>query len=179
MGGREGKSACGGPAARAVLERAFAPSLRLRLDGGTTMQALGFSHFTIRSTRFDEAVRFYRDVVGLNLADRPLPPGFPRAAIASFPDGAWCVHLFEATPEERQAFAALPEARTGVLKHVSLKATGYLELRARLEARGMTFREFTLGERHLVQFFDLDGVEIEATFSPAELPNGPVAWSPP
>jgi len=116
------------------------------------MSVTGFSHYTVRSTRFDEALDFYRDILGLIVDDRPLPPGFPRAAIGSFPNGAWCVH------------------------HVSLRAVGYVATRARLEARGVTFREFTVGDRHLVQFLDLDGLEIELTFSPSELPNGPIPW---
>ena len=61
--------------------------------------------------------------------------------------------------------------------HVSLRAEGYVATKARLEARGIRFREFTVGDRHLVQFLDLDGLEIELTFSPDELPNGPVPWS--
>jgi len=69
-----------------------------------------------------------------------------------------------------------PERRTGVLMHVSLRADGYVATRARLEARGVPIREFTVGDRHLVQFLDPDGLEIELTFSPAELPNGPVPW---
>ena len=60
--------------------------------------------------------------------------------------------------------------------HVSLRAEGYVATRARLEARGMPVREFTVGDRHLVQFLDPDGLEVELTFSPSELPNGPVRW---
>jgi hypothetical protein len=63
-----------------------------------------------------------------------------------------------------------------VLRHVSLRAEGYVATMARLAARGVKVREFTVGERHLVQFLDPDGLEIELTFSPTELPNGPVPW---
>jgi hypothetical protein len=59
---------------------------------------------------------------------------------------------------------------------VSLRAEGYVATKTRLEARGVNIREFTVGDRHLVQFLDPDGVEIELTFAPAELPNGPVPW---
>jgi len=140
------------------------------------MSVTGFSHYTVRSTRFDEALDFYRDILGLIVDDRPLPPGFPRAAIGSFPNGAWCVNLFEATPEQAEQFKTLQYSRSGVVHHVSLRAVGYVATRARLEARGVTFREFTVGDRHLVQFLDLDGLEIELTFSPSELPNGPIPW---
>ena len=47
---------------------------------------------------------------------------------------------------------------------------------ALFRAQATIAREFTAGDRHLVQFLDPDGLEIELTFAPAELPNGPVAW---
>ena len=43
---------------------------------------------------------FYRDVLEMSIADRPMPQGFPRAAIGSFVDGAWCLHFFQATAEQ-------------------------------------------------------------------------------
>jgi catechol 2,3-dioxygenase-like lactoylglutathione lyase family enzyme len=138
-----------------------------------------FSHVTVYCADLDASVAFYRDVLEMSVADRKLPKGFPRAAIGSFVDGAWCLHFFEASAEQIAQFATLPERRTGVLMHVSLRAEGYVATRARLEARGVAFREFTVGDRHLVQFLDLDGLEIELTFSPDELPNGPVPWGAP
>jgi len=62
--------------------------------------------------------------------------------------------------------------------HVSLRAEGYVATIARLAAREVAVREFTVGDRHLVQFLDSDGLEIELTFAPAELPNGPIPWVP-
>jgi hypothetical protein len=114
----------------------------------------------------------------MSIADRPLPKGFPRAAIGSFVGGEWCLHLFQATAEQAARFETLPKPRTGVLMHVSLRAEGYVATMARLAARGVPVREFTVGDRHLVQFLDPDWVEIELTFDPAELPNGPVPWVP-
>jgi len=135
-----------------------------------------FSHVTIWCDDLDRSMAFYRDVVGMALADRPLPKGFPRAAIGSFEDGAWCLHFFQATEDQRAEFAPLGPRRTGVLMHVSLRAEGYVAIKARLEARGVPVREFTIGDRHLVQFLDPDGIEVELTFDPAELPDGPVPW---
>ena len=60
--------------------------------------------------------------------------------------------------------------RTGRMHHVSVKATGYKETIERLKAEGISPREFTPGDgRHIVQFQDPDGVEIELTFPAAEL----------
>ena len=143
------------------------------------MSVTRFSHVTINCADLDASLAFYRDVLEMSIADRPLPKGFPRAAIGCFVDGEWCLHFFQASAEQKAQFETLPERRTGVLMHVSLRAEAYVATRARLEARGVRVREFTVGERHLVQFLDPDGLEIELTFSPAELPNGPVPWVAP
>ena len=142
------------------------------------MSVTRFSHVTVTCADLDASLAFYRDILELDIADRPMPQGFPRAAIGSFPSGDWCLHFFQASEAQRAEFASLPARRTGVLMHVSLRAEGYVATRARLEARGVRVREFTIGERHLVQFLDPDGLEIELTFDPAELPNGPAPWTP-
>jgi catechol 2,3-dioxygenase-like lactoylglutathione lyase family enzyme len=142
------------------------------------MSVSRFSHVTVHCADLDASLAFYRDVLGLSIADRPMPQGFPRAAIGSFPSGEWCLHFFQASEAQMAEFDALPARRTGVLMHVSLRAEGYVATKARLEARGVKLREFTVGERHLVQFLDPDGLEIELTFDPAELPGGPIPWTP-
>src|SRR5271170_3280980 len=125
------------------------------------MSLTRFSHVTIRCTEFDAALEFYRDVLEMKIVDRDLPKGFPRAAIGCFVDGEWCMHFFEASAEQSEHYKGLPRPRTGPLVHVSLRAEGYVQTKVRLQARGIAFREFTVGDRHLVQFLDLDGVEIE------------------
>src|SRR5258708_20755617 len=110
------------------------------------MSVTRFSHVTLCCADLDASLEFYRDVLEMSVSDRELPKGFPRAAIGCFVDGQWCLHFFEATAEQRAQFETLPEHRTGVLMHVSLRAEGYVATRARLEARGVSFREFTIGE---------------------------------
>jgi len=141
------------------------------------MSVTRFSHVTINCADLDASLEFYRDVLEMSIADRKLPESFPRAAIGCFVDGEWRLHFFAATAEQRAQFETLPGRRTGVLMHVSLRAEGYARTKARLEARGVPVREFTAGDRHLGQFLDPDGLEIELTFSPAELPNGPIPWA--
>jgi catechol 2,3-dioxygenase-like lactoylglutathione lyase family enzyme len=140
------------------------------------MSVTRFSHVTIYCVDLDHSLEFYRDILEMQISDRKLPKNFPRAAIGCFTDGEWCVHFFEATAEQAEQFKSLPDRRTGVLMHVSLRAEGYVATIARLAARGVPIREFTVGDRHLLQFLDPDGLEIELTFSPAELPNGPIPW---
>jgi catechol 2,3-dioxygenase-like lactoylglutathione lyase family enzyme len=132
------------------------------------MSVTRFSHVTIACADLDASLAFYRDILEMEIADRPLPAGYPRAAIGSFVNGDWCFHFF-AGAAEAQASSEAPKRRTGPLTHVSLRAEGYQTTKARLAARGVSLREFTVGERHLVQFLDPDGLEIELTFSPAEL----------
>jgi catechol 2,3-dioxygenase-like lactoylglutathione lyase family enzyme len=145
---------------------------------GETMSVTRFSHVTIHCVDLGASLEFYKDVLEMSVSDRPMPKGFPRAAIGSFVDGEWCLHFFEASAAQRDQFETLPARKTGMLMHVSLRAEGYVATKARLEARGVPVREFTAGDRHLVQFLDPDGLEIELTFSPAELPNGPILWTP-
>jgi catechol 2,3-dioxygenase-like lactoylglutathione lyase family enzyme len=141
------------------------------------MSVARFNHVTISCVDLDASLAFYRDVLEMGIADRAMPKGFPRAAIGSFVNGEWCFHFFQASAEQKAQLQTLPERRTGPLAHVSLRAEGYVATKARLEARGVKVREFTAGDRHLVQFLDPDGLEIELTFSPAELPNGPIPWA--
>jgi len=140
------------------------------------MSVTRFSHVTIYCVDLNSSLEFYRDVLEMKIYDRILPKNFPRAAIGCFTDGEWCLHFFEATAEQTDQFSGLPDRRTGMLMHVSLRAEGYVATKARLESRGVAMREFTVGDRHLLQFLDPDGLEIELTFSPAELPNGPIPW---
>ena len=86
------------------------------------MSVTRFSHVTITCADLDASLDFYRDVLELSIADRPLPKGFPRAAIGSFVNGEWCFHFFQASAEQKAQFETLPTPRTGVLRHVSLRA---------------------------------------------------------
>jgi catechol 2,3-dioxygenase-like lactoylglutathione lyase family enzyme len=77
------------------------------------MSVTRFSHVTINCTDLDASLAFYRDVLEMSISDRPLPEGFPRAAIGTFVDGAWCLHFFQASAAQQTEFATLPERRTG------------------------------------------------------------------
>jgi catechol 2,3-dioxygenase-like lactoylglutathione lyase family enzyme len=146
------------------------------------MSINSYDHFTIRCADLQKSWRFYQDVLGVRVEKREPPPGlnpatpFPEAAIGYFADGEWFVHLFQATPEQEAVFSRMAPAdadmarwRTGRMHHVSVKATGYAETMAKLRESGLSPREFTAGERHIVQIQDPDGVEIELTFRSSEL----------
>jgi catechol 2,3-dioxygenase-like lactoylglutathione lyase family enzyme len=137
-----------------------------------------FCHYTLLCKDLDASTGFYRGVLGMDVRPRELPPGYPRGAIGYFPDGAWCVHFFQASPDQDRQFEAIPASKTGVLKHMALHAEDYVGTTHRLKAQGIRFHEFTVGDRHLVQFLDPDGLELELVFAPTELPNGPILQPP-
>jgi putative transposase len=107
--------------------------------------------------------------------------GSDRASVryqATRPDDGVLRERLKALAQERRRFGY---RRLHVLLRregqvVNRKRVQRIYREERLAARGVPAREFTVGDRHLVQFLDPDGLEIELTFSPAELPNGPVPW---
>jgi len=96
------------------------------------MSITRFSHVRIYCTNLEASLDFYRDVLESRISDRKSPKGYHRAAIGCFVDGAWCLHFFQATAEQRTQFETLPIPRTGMLMHMSLRAEGYIATRARL-----------------------------------------------
>lgn len=133
-----------------------------------------FDHYTVRCADLQASWRFYQQVLGLEVVERP-GAAMP-AAIVSV-DGVQVVHMFQATPEQDSVFAKLAptdaataEWRTGRLHHVGFWATGIAAFRARLQQHSVTFRERTLPDKHQFVFRDPDEIEIEVNFPLAELP---------
>jgi catechol 2,3-dioxygenase-like lactoylglutathione lyase family enzyme len=133
-----------------------------------------FDHFTIRCADLAASRRFYGDVLGLRVTDRPAV-SIP-AAIAYLGD-MMLLHLFQAGPDLEAIFARLappdPEAAqwgTGRLHHVALQASGLAAFRQRLTQAGIAFTERTLptASKHLVLLKDPDNVEIELAFALTE-----------
>src|SRR5579864_2559049 len=126
----------------------------------------GFDHYTVRTADLQASWRFYEQVLGLRVETRP-GVSMP-AAIVSL-DGLQLVHLFQASAEQEEIFARhalganpdVPGWRTGRLQHVGFWARDVEGMRARLEARGIPFRERQGGEKHQFVVYDPDQVEIE------------------
>ena len=116
-------------------------------------------HFTLVTTDLDASRRFYVEALGLRDGDRP-PFAFPGAWL--YCGAAPVVHLIG----DRAAGATA----TGPLDHVAFRASGLVEMVARLSARGVGYELRTVPGLGLRQLFvhDPDGVKVEINFAASE-----------
>jgi len=128
------------------------------------LQAL--NHYTIRPADLEATKDFSVEALGLVVGDRP-PLSFP---------GYWLytgdnptVHLIG----PRESEAGMPPRRangTGLLDHIAFSAVGLKDVRARLQARKITFKEQVLPRDGQTQIFlhDPDGIGVELNFPASE-----------
>ena len=114
-----------------------------------------FDHYNVLTKDAAKSAKFYVDVLGLRVGDRP-PFKFP---------GAWVycgdqavLHLVERDE--------VPEG-TGKLDHVAFRCTGYGELKGKLDAAGVEYTERVVQKFNLTQLFlqSPDGLKLELTFT--------------
>ncbi|MDE0942163.1 MAG: VOC family protein [Alphaproteobacteria bacterium] len=114
-----------------------------------------FDHYNVLTKDAAKSAKFYVDVLGLRVGDRP-PFKFP---------GAWVycgdqavLHLVERDE--------VPEG-TGKLDHVAFRCTGYGELKGKLDAAGVEYTERVVPKFNLTQLFlqSPDGLKLELTFT--------------
>ena len=136
------------------------------------MPITAFDHYTVRSADVDASWRFYEQALGLNVRRRE---GFPVPAFIVSIGDREVVHVFQASPEMEAVFARMAprddetaQWRTGRLHHVEFWATGLAEMRARLAAAGVAFRERTLPDKHQLNLTDPDGIQVGINFPLAE-----------
>ena len=120
-------------------------------------------HYNIETVNLEETIRFYCDVLGLYVGDRP-PLPFP---------GAWLycenhlptIHLIGTDPGQPDR----PKVPSGRLHHICFATTGKEEIRKRLVAAGIKFNTVVLPVVRYTQFFmqDPNGINVELNF-PAE-----------
>jgi catechol 2,3-dioxygenase-like lactoylglutathione lyase family enzyme len=132
----------------------------------------GMQHVLVIAQDMDVTRDFYRDVLGLEVGERP-PLPFP---------GHWlyvgdvaCIHI--AQRDSYAAHAATLGARVsaepdgaGPIDHVAFSATGYDEIVARLEHHGVAAIRNSIPAIGLRQLFvrDPDGVQIEINVLPED-----------
>lgn len=122
------------------------------------MPAIGFSHYNLRASRalLDQLRDFYRDVVGLEVGNRP--------PFRSF--GYWLyageqavLHLSEASAEEER-----PAQPVGTFDHAAFACTGREAYESELKMRGIQYRVAVVPETRVLQIFFKDpagnGVEL-------------------
>jgi catechol 2,3-dioxygenase-like lactoylglutathione lyase family enzyme len=134
-----------------------------------------FDHYTLRCADLQASWRFYEDVLGLRVTQRP---GMSIPAAIAYLGDMMLIHLFQAAPEMEVIFARLkpPDAEaaqwgTGRLHHIAFGARGLKAIRQRLTDNGTAFKELTLPafSKHLVLLKDPDNVEIELAFTLEDL----------
>ena len=123
-------------------------------------------HYNIEVVNLEESIRFYCDVLGLYVGDRP-PLPFP---------GAWLycennqptIHLIGTDPGQPDR----PKVPSGRLHHICFWTTGREEIRQRLIKHGVKFNTVVLPRVHNTQFFmqDPNGINVELNFPAEETP---------
>jgi catechol 2,3-dioxygenase-like lactoylglutathione lyase family enzyme len=124
-------------------------------------------HVALRTGDLDATVRFYTEVMGMIVAERP-PIGFPGAWLKPAQPGADAIiHLYAGD-------AALdPDGSlrtgSGAIDHVSVACQGYSAFRERFRRFGLEWRENVVPATPLWQLFvyDPNGVQLELTFHAA------------
>ena len=126
-------------------------------------------HFTIEPSDLERTKAFYVDVLGLDVGERP-PLDFPGYWLYS--GGVATVHLM-GTRQPREGIVVRGTEKkyedTGRLDHIAFAASGVDEVRSRLQAKHVSFREQIVPRSGDTQIFlyDPDGVGVELNFPKA------------
>jgi len=132
-----------------------------------------FDHYTVRTADHDASWRFYEQVLGLTVRKRE---GAPVPAFKVSIGEREVVHVFQAAPEMEAVFRKMPSAdvlqgwNTGRLHHVEFWATGLVEMRKRIQEKGVEIVERALPDKYQVQMRDPDGIAVNLNFPLSEAP---------
>jgi catechol 2,3-dioxygenase-like lactoylglutathione lyase family enzyme len=136
-------------------------------------------HTAIRTADLDATVRFYTQVLGMILAERP-PIGFPGAWLKPAQPGADAsIHVYAG--EAAWEADGSVQVGSGAIDHVSVVCQGYGAFRDRFERFGLPYRENLVPATPLWQLFiyDPNAVQLELTFhadaEPQAAPQIPAA----
>lgn len=120
-------------------------------------------HFNIviSPSQVDETLRFYREVLGLKDGFRP-DFGRPGWWLYAGDHPVLHISLKEMAPTR---------GSTGSFDHIALNATGWTEMKAKLERLGVPFREQLVDDNKVLQIFfeDTNGLKIELDFKLEEI----------
>lgn len=123
------------------------------------MNIKNLDHFNIRTSKPEQTVEFYTEVLGLTNAPERRP--------ASMNPGTWilvdgypAIHVNFVTQDQSNIDTGFP---TGSLDHVAFEGSGYEAYEALFQQRGIDYRKQQRPEINLCQLFlrDPNGVKIE------------------
>jgi catechol 2,3-dioxygenase-like lactoylglutathione lyase family enzyme len=136
------------------------------------MPVTQLEHYLVVSDDVDGTRDFYRDVLGLQVGDRP-PLGF--AGYWLYLGAIPCLHLADrASYASYKARVGTPDpkqmADTGAIDHIAFNATGFDEMIERLEQRRLNYRRNDVVDIGLQQIFvqDPNNVTLELNFFETE-----------
>ena len=111
-------------------------------------------HVNLRTTRLDELIAWYGDILGMEPGPRPDFP-FPGAWL--YAGGHPVIHLVETDSKP---------GPTGAIDHVAWIAVGYDEMKERLEQKSVSFKLMDVPSSPVRQIFihDPNGVRLELNF---------------
>ncbi len=115
-------------------------------------------HFNVKTTKLDETVQFYDNVLGLKPGDRP-NFAFPGAWIYS--EGRAVLHLIDISGTDE---AAKPD--TGNIDHIAFVSRGFEAMKTHLAGGGHEFEAREVPGSSLLQIFvrDPNGVLLELNY---------------
>src|SRR3954469_12369384 len=132
-------------------------------------------HAAIKTADLEATVRFYTEVLGMVVAERP-PIGFPGAWLKPAQAGADAIFHLYAGDAAKEPDGSI-QTMTGAIDHVSVVCQGYSAFKQRFERFNLAYRENLVPATPLWQLFvyDPNGVQLELTFhSAAEHEDTPV-----
>lgn len=119
------------------------------------MASLTLDHVGVLTSDLATSLRFYQDVLGLTVGDRPPMPF----------DGAW---LYDGSRPVLHLMCAdsVNDEHTGALDHVAFRAEGLDDYRRRFDELGMSYQTNRIDEASLTQLFirDPQGITVELNF---------------
>jgi catechol 2,3-dioxygenase-like lactoylglutathione lyase family enzyme len=132
------------------------------------MPVTSLNHYLIVSKNLERSKKFYEQVLGLKVANRP-DFGFPGYWLQT--DGEICVHLASQAPNkirDRYLLKKHPRgtAGSGSVDHIAFLAKKPLEVKKRIERNGVKLHYRSFPDAKLFQIFlkDPDDVTIELNF---------------
>jgi catechol 2,3-dioxygenase-like lactoylglutathione lyase family enzyme len=117
-------------------------------------------HYNIQCVNLNQTIKFYCDILGLHVGDRP-PLPFPGAWLYT-EDGHATIHVIGTEPGEPDR----EKVPSGLLHHICFSTTGMDDIQTRLDKADIPFRKVVLPGVHNTQFFmqDPNGINVELNF---------------
>lgn len=115
-------------------------------------------HYNIRTDKLDDTVHFYEGVLGMAVGPRP---DFPSKGAWLYSEDQPIVHIIDI-----EGLDETMKTDTGSIDHVAFIATGFDDMKERLDGKSVEFewRDVPGGEIKQIFIHDPNGVKLELNF---------------